>query len=245
MSHLFAWDGQSIGASASALPMSIQGWFPLGWTALNSLQSKALLRVFSSTQFESIHSSALSLLYDPTLMPVSDTGRTTSLTIHHFADRSPSSQRYGFSSGYVWMVSWIIRKAEHWRIDAFDLWCWRRLSRVPWTERRSNQWFPKEINPKGNQSSGRTDAEAETPIIWPPDAKYWLIRKYSDAGKEWRQEEKGTTEDEMVGWHHWLNGHEFEQTLGVGDEQGSLVCCSPWCCKESGMTEWLNWTDPL
>ena len=84
------------------------------------------------------------------------------------------------------------------------------------------------------------DAEAETPILWPPDAKNWLIRKDPDAEKGWRLEEKGVTEDEMVGWHHWLNGHEFEKALGAGEEQGSLVCCSPWGPKESDMTE-LNW----
>ena len=87
------------------------------------------------------------------------------------------------------------------------------------------------------------DAEAEAIILWPPDAKNWLIRKDLDAGKDWRQEEKETTKDEMVGWHHWLDGHEFEQALGVGDGQGSLACCSPWGHKESDMTEWLNWTD--
>ena len=89
----------------------------------------------------------------------------------------------------------------------------------------------------------RTDAEAEAPILWPPHAKSWLIWKDPDAGKDWRQEEKGTTEDEMVGWHHLLDGHEFEQALGVGDGQGSLACCSPWGHKKSDMTEWLNWTD--
>jgi len=87
-----------------------------------------------------------------------------------------------------------------------------------------------------------TDAEAEAPILWPPDAKNWLIGKDPDAGKDWRQE-KGTTEDEMVGWHHQFYGHEFEQALGVGDEQGSLACCSPWGRKESDTTEQLNWTD--
>ena len=100
------------------------------------------------------------------------------------------------------------------------------------------------VHPKGNQSwifIGRIDVEAETPILWPPDAKNWLIWKDPDAGKDWRQEEKGTTEDEMVGWHHWLDGHEFEQALGVGEGQGSLVCCSPWGHKESHMTERLNW----
>ena len=90
---------------------------------------------------------------------------------------------------------------------------------------------------------GRTDAEAEAPILWPPDVKNWLIRKDPNAGKDWRQEEKGTTEDEKVEWHHQLNGHEFEQAPGAGDGQGSLACCSPWSCKESDTTEWLNWTD--
>ena len=100
---------------------------------------------------------------------------------------------------------WTIKKAEHWRIDAFELWCWRRLLRVLWTARRSNQSIIKEIQPvhhKGDQSwvfIGRTDVEAQTPIFWPPDVKSWLIWKDPDAGKDWRQKEKGTTEDEMVG----------------------------------------------
>ena len=137
--------------------------------------------------------------------------------------------------------SWTIWKAEHWRIDAFELWCWRRLLRVPWTARRSNQSILKEIS----QSwifIRRTDAKAETPILWPPGAKNWLIWKDPDAGKDWRREEKGTTEDEMARLHHWLNGHEFEWTLGVGDGQGGLACCSPWGHKESD-TERLNWTE--
>ena len=92
---------------------------------------------------------------------------------------------------------------------------------------------------------GRTDAEAETPILWPPDAKNWLIWKDPDAGKDWRRDEKGTTEDEMVGWHHWLNGHEFEQALGVVDGKKSLVSCSPWGRKELGTTEWLNLAFPF
>ena len=109
----------------------------------------------------------------------------------------------------------------------------------------------KEIKPvysKGNQSwifIARTDAEAESPILWPPHVKNWLFWKDPNAGKDWRQEEKGTTEDEIVGWHHRLSGHEFEQALGVGDEQGSLACCSPWGHKESDTTEWLNSTDDL
>ena len=102
------------------------------------------------------------------------------------------------------------------------------------------------VHPKGNQSwifIGRTDAEAETPILWPPDAKSWLIGKDPVAGKDLGQEEKGTTEDEMVGWHHRLNGHGFGWTPGVGDGQGGLACCVSWGCKESDMTEWLNWTE--
>ena len=131
--------------------------------------------------------------------------------------------------------SWTVKKAEHRRIDAFELWCWRRLLRVPWTAKRSNQFIL-------NQSwvfIGRTDAKAETPILWPPYAKNWVIWKDPDAGKDWRQE-KRPTEDEMVGWHHWLDGHEFEQALGFGDGQGSLVCFSPWGRRESDTTEWLN-----
>ena len=100
------------------------------------------------------------------------------------------------------------------------------------------------VNPKENQSwifIGRTDAKAETPILWPPDRKNWLLKKEPDAGKKWRQEETGMTEDEMVGWHHWLDGHEFERTLGVEYGQVSLECCSPWGHKELDSTEQLNW----
>jgi len=102
----------------------------------------------------------------------------------------------------------------------------------------------KPVNPKGNQSwifIGRTDTEAEVLILWPPDMKNWLLRKDPDAGKNWRREEKGTSEDEMVVWYNQLAGHEFEQALGVGDGQGSLVCCSSWGRKELDMTEQLNW----
>ena len=104
------------------------------------------------------------------------------------------------------------------------------------------------IHPKGNQSwvfIGRTDAKAETPIIWPPHAKSWLIGKDSDAGRDWGQEKKGITEDEMAGWHHRLDGHEFEWTPGVGDGQGGLACCDSWGHKKSDMTEQLNWTELL
>ena len=104
------------------------------------------------------------------------------------------------------------------------------------------------VHPKGNQSwifTGKTDAEAETPILWPPDAKNWPIWKDPDAGKIWMQEEKGMSEDDMVGWHHQLNGHEFEYILGVGDVHRGLACCSPWGCKKLDRTEWLNWADWL
>ena len=136
--------------------------------------------------------------------------------------------------------NWTIKKAEHQRIDTFELWCWRRLLRVPWTAEI------QPVHPKGNQSwifIGRIDAEAETPILWPPNAKNWLTGKNPDAGKVWRWEEKGPTEDEMVEWHHQLNGHEFEWIPGVVDGQGSLACCSPWGLKESDTTEQLNWVN--
>ena len=136
--------------------------------------------------------------------------------------------------------SWTIKKAECQRIDAFELWYWRRLLRVPWTARRSNQSILKEISPS---FIGRTDVEAETPILWPPDVKSWLMGKDPDAGKDWGQEENGMTEDEMAGWDHWLNGHGFGWTQGVGDRQGGLVCCYSWGRKELDTTERLNWTE--
>ena len=128
-------------------------------------------------------------------------------------NKGPSSQVYGFSSTHVWM--WELDCKEGWmqRIDAYELWCWRRVLRVPWTVRRSNQSILNSSVNQVNQSCifiRGTDAETEVPILWPPDAMSWLIRKDPDAGKDWGQEEKGTTEDEMVGWHHWLDGHAFE-----------------------------------
>ena len=109
----------------------------------------------------------------------------------------------------------------------------------------------REIQPvhsKGHQSwvfIGRTDAKAETPILWPPHAKSWLIRKDPDAGRDWEQEEKGRTEDEISGWHHRLDGHDLEWTPRAGDGQGGLACCDSWGCKESDTTEWLNWTEAI
>ena len=138
--------------------------------------------------------------------------------------------------------SWTIKDAEYQRIDAFELWCWRRLLRVPWTARRFNQSILK------NQSwrfIGRTEVEAKIPILWPPDVKNCLTTKDPVAGKGWRWKEKGTTEDEMVGWHHQLNGLRFGWILGAGDGQGGLVCCSPWGGKEPDTTKQLNWTEHI
>ena len=136
--------------------------------------------------------------------------------------------------------SWTMKKAERQRIDAFELWCWRRLMRVPWSY--------KEIQPVHPEDQswvffGRNDAKAETPILWPPHSRCWLIGKDSDAGRDWGQEEKETTEDEMAGWLYWLDGCESEWTPGVGDGQGGLVCCGSWGRKESDTTERLNWTE--
>ena len=129
--------------------------------------------------------------------------------------------------------SWTIKK--HWRIDPFKLWCWRRLLRVPWTARRSNQSILKEVNPEYSLEALKLKL-----ILWTPDAKSQLIGKDPHAGKDWRQDENKTTENEMVGRHHRLNGHEFEQTQGEGEGQGSLACCSPWGHRESDTTQRLN-----
>jgi len=129
--------------------------------------------------------------------------------------------------------SWTIKKAERQRTDAFELWCWRRF------ESPLNCKEIQPVNLKGNQSwifIGRCDAKAEAPILWPPDAKNWLTGKDPDTRKDWRREEKGMTEDEMVGWHYRLDGHKLEQALGVGDAQWSLAYC-PWGCKELDRSE--------
>ena len=158
----------------------------------------------------------------------------------YFANQGPSSENNGFSSGYVWM--WELDYNESW---APKNWCFWPVVLEKTLESPLDRKEIQPVHPKGNQSwifLGRTDAEAETPILWLPDAKSWLIWKDPDAGKDWRQE-KGMTEDEMVGWHHWLDGHQFEWALNVGDGQESLACCSPWGCKESYMNEWLNWPE--
>ena len=155
------------------------------------------------------------------------------------------SQSYGFSSSHVWM----------WELDYKESWAPKNwyFSTVVLEKTLESPLDCKEIqpvHPKGNQAEsefwifiGRTDTAAETPILWPPDAKNRLTGKNPDAEKDWKWEEKGMTEDEVVGWRHRCDGHEFEQALGVGDGQGGLASCSPWGCKELDMTERLNWTE--
>ena len=146
---------------------------------------------------------------------------------HYFAYKGPYSQSYGFNSSHVWM--WELDRKEGW---ALNNWCFQTVVLEKTLESALDCKEIRPVNLKGNQSwilIGRTDAGA--PILWPPDVKSWLIGKDPDAEKDWRQEEKRMTEDEMVGWHHQLNGHEFESTLG-DVKQGRLVCCSPWGCKD-------------
>ena len=137
--------------------------------------------------------------------------------------------------------SWTIKKAECWRIGAFELWCWEKTLENPLD---SKEIIP--VNPKGNQSwifIGRTDAEAEAPILWPLDAKTWLIGKDPDAGKDWSGEEKGMTEDEKVGWHYWLNGHDFEQVLGDGEVREAWHPAAHGVMKShTWLTDWTTTT---
>ena len=164
------------------------------------------------------------------------------LKSREIANKSPSSQSYGFpSSSSVWV--WELDYKESW---APKNWCFWIVVLEKTLESPLDCKEIQSIHPKGNQSwifIGRTDAEAEIPILWPPDAKKWFIWKDPDAGKDWGQEEKGTTEDEMVGWHPQRNGHEFEQALRIHDGQGNLACCSPWGRKESDTTVRLNWSE--
>ena len=157
---------------------------------------------------------------------------------HYFANKGPSSQSHGFSSSHVWM--WELYHKEGW---ALKNWCFWTVVLKKTLESPLDCKEIKPINRKENQHwifIGRIDAETEAPVLWPPDAKSWLIRKDPGDGKDWRQEEKGTAENEMIRWRHRFNGYKFEQVLRVGEEQGSLVCYSPWGLRESDMTELLN-----
>ena len=157
---------------------------------------------------------------------------------HHFAKKGPSSQSYGFSSSHGWM--WELDHKEGWVLKNWYFWT---VVLEKTLESPLDFSEIKSVNPKGNQPwilIGKTDAEPEAPILWPPDVMDWITGKDPDAGKDWGQEEKGMTEDEMVGWHHRLNEHEFEQAPGGSEGQGSLVYCSPRSLKDSDTTERLN-----
>ena len=151
------------------------------------------------------------------------------------------SQGYGFPSGHVWM--WELDCEESWALKNWCFWT------VVLEKTLESPLDCKEIHPVHSEGDqpwdifGRNDAKAEAPVLWPPHEKSWLIGKDSDAGRDWGQEEKGTPGDELAGWHHQFNGHEFEWTLGVGDRQGGLVCCDSWHRIESDTTERLNWTE--
>ena len=160
----------------------------------------------------------------------------------YFANKGLSSQGYGFSSGHVWI--WELDCEESWVLKNWCFWT------VVLEKTLESPLVCKEIqpvHPKGDQSwfvFGRNDAEAKTPILWPPHAKSWLIGKDPDAGRDWGQEEKGKTEDEMAGWHHWLDGRESGWTPGVGDGQGCLACCDSCCCRvEHDWMTGLNWNE--
>ena len=175
-------------------------------------------------------------------------GRSYDLPIHHikkqrhyFVNKGPSSQGCGISNGHVWM--WELNYKESWALKNWCFWT------VVLEKTLESPLDCKEIQPvhlKGDQSwvfIGGTDVEAETPMLWPPDAESWLIWKDPDAGKDWGPEEKGTTEDDMVGWHHRHDGFGLGWTLGVGDGQGGLAWCNSWGRKELDTAEWLSWTD--
>ena len=210
--------------------MNIQDWFLLGLIGLISLQSKRLSRVFKSISFL-----VLSLLYGPALIIQNYLllkivhwnyieNECVNVILVVILTAGPYNQSYGFLNSHVWM--WELDYKETW---VPKNWCFWTMVLEKTLESPLDCKEIKPVNPKGNQSwifIGRTDPE--TPKFWPPDAKSWLFGKHRGAVKDWRQEEKGTAEDEMVRWHHWLDGHEFEQALGVGDGQGSLECCSPW-----------------
>ena len=151
-----------------------------------------------------------------------------SIMLYHFTVLPVNESSFLNTSFLTLVLSCLFDKSHPIRCEVItSFWFWLTVPSC------SSMISVKPVNPKGNQPwifIGRTDAEAKAPILWTPDAKSWLIGKDPDAGKDWGQE-KGTTEDEMVGWHYWLNGNEFEQVPGIGEGQGSLVCCSPWGCR--------------
>ena len=160
-------------------------------------------------------------------------------SIFQSRDITLSSQGYGFSHGHVWM--WELNCEESWKPKNWCFWTVVLENTLPLDCKEIQS-----VHPKGDQSwvfFGRNDAEAETPVLWPPHAKSWLIGKDSDAERNWGQEKKGMTEDEIAGWHYQLDGHEFEWTPGDVDGQGGLACYDSWGCKESDTTERLNWTE--
>ena len=155
--------------------------------------------------------------------------------------RGRTGVRADFSSGHVQM--WELDHKDSW---APKNWCFWTVVLEKTLESSLDCKEIQPVHPKGDQSwvfIRRTDAEAETPVLWPPHGKIWLIGKDPDAGRDWEQKEKGTAEDEMAGWHHWCDRHEFGWTPGVGNGQGGLVCCDSWGRKESDTTERLNWTE--
>ena len=156
---------------------------------------------------------------------------------HHFATKHPYSQSYGFFSCHVWMWELDFKKGWMPKNWCFELWHWRRFLRVPWTTRRSDESILKEINLNIHWKDWCWSWSSKALATWCKELTYW---KDPDAGKDWGQEEKRATEDDMVGWHHWLNGYKFEQTLRDSEGQGNLVCCSSWSCQESHVTEPLH-----
>ena len=183
---------------------------------------------------------ALSQLFHSPLS-LSSRGFLVPLQFLPYANKGLSSQGYGFSSGHVWM--WELDCEESWVPKNWCFWT------VVLEKTLESPMDCKEIQPVHSEGDqpwdffGRNDAKAETPVLWPPHAQSWLIGKDSDAGRDWEQEKKGTTKDEMAGWHHQLSGHRFGWTPGVGDGQGSLVCCGSWSHRESDTTKRLNWTE--